>query len=458
MKNKLFHSFLLTIIVIGILMGLKWLPKITIFGIELKPVDLLADIRSVSNEEEDIESKNILPVTVQGLRNYDLPIQENLMPIEDYSWNKGDPKRYVGRGMDYFYRALDKISVMNRPVRIAYFGDSFIEGDILTKDLRSLLQNRFGGSGVGFVDIASPTAEYRNSIKEVSTGWDSYAVTDKTGFEGGYQGINERYFIPKGMGQISLEGNAHMKAMHQDKWEVTTLYFKSSNHMVLLSQLNDDHVQKVNTDASLMVQQIQIRGEAKKATWLIPEGAGIFFGIGLDPLKGITVDNFSMRGSSGITLSNIPKDTLLQFASLRSYDLIVLQFGLNVANSKQSNYADYGNKIEKVIVKFAQAFPNASILIVGVGDRGERRNTVVTTMPGIKALGYQQQQIAFKTGCSFWNLYQAMGGAGSIAKMADAKPAMANKDYTHINSRGGQFIAQRLFDALMHGYEGQRKK
>lgn len=35
-----------------------------------------------------------------------------------------------------FYRALNKRNELGRPVRIAYFGDSFIEVDILTAPLR----------------------------------------------------------------------------------------------------------------------------------------------------------------------------------------------------------------------------------------------------------------------------------------------------------------------------------
>ena len=44
---------------------------------------------------------------------------------------------------------------MKRPVRIAYFGDSFIEADIFTADLRERFQSEFGGCGVGYVPITS---------------------------------------------------------------------------------------------------------------------------------------------------------------------------------------------------------------------------------------------------------------------------------------------------------------
>ena len=69
--------------------------------------------------------------------------------IEDY----GDSTRC---GMA-FYEALDRTSSSNPEddglVRIAVFGDSFIEADIFTADLREMLQKRFGGCGVGFVTI-----------------------------------------------------------------------------------------------------------------------------------------------------------------------------------------------------------------------------------------------------------------------------------------------------------------
>ncbi len=463
MENKDFRAFLLTVMVIAMLYGLSWLPEMKIGGVKTRPVDLLADIRFGNNADDTVADTGETPIVVAqrdtyAIRNYDLPIQGNLMPIEDYSWNKSRPDLYVGHGMAYFYEALDKILYLNRPVRVAYFGDSFIEGDIITQDLRAMLQSRFGGSGVGFVDIASPTAEFRVSVRTISRGWVSFAVADKARFDTSRQGINERYFVPHGNGQVILEGNGAMKAMHQDAWDVTTLYFRVPNRVVVTGQLDNGIFQTFSVSGSSAVQQIQMIGRAGKASWSVPDSAGDFFGVALESHQGITVDNFSMRGNNGMTLAKVPTNTLAQFAGIRPYDLIVLQFGLNVADNRQNDYSGYEKEMEAVIRKLAKVFQKASILIVGVSDRGERKNGNIITMEGIKTLGRYQQQMAFKTGCAFWNLYQGMGGLGSIVKMADAKPAMANKDYTHINSRGGQFIARRLFDALMYGYDERKRK
>ena len=58
--------------------------------------------------------------------------------IEDYSDS-------THRGMAPFYEALNRLSSGSEDdnlVRIAVFGDSFIEADIFTADLREMLQKR----------------------------------------------------------------------------------------------------------------------------------------------------------------------------------------------------------------------------------------------------------------------------------------------------------------------------
>ena len=57
--------------------------------------------------------------------------------IEDYS---------LGHiGLQRFFAALKNRRELNRPVRVAFLGDSFIEGDIMVADFRSGMQKEFGG-------------------------------------------------------------------------------------------------------------------------------------------------------------------------------------------------------------------------------------------------------------------------------------------------------------------------
>jgi len=74
-------------------------------------------------------------------------------------------------------------------------------------------------------------------------------------------------------------------------------------------------------------------------------------------------------------------------------------------------------------------------------------------MPGVLGLIQAQKRVAIDTHVAFWDLYSAMGGEGSIVEMVQR--GEANKDYTHINHRGGNRIARYLYDALMLGYENR---
>ena len=169
------------------------------------------------------------------------------------------------------------------------------------------------------------------------------------------------------------------------------------------------------------------------------------------------MDNFSTRGSDGTFISALPVSTLRQFARVRSYDLIVLHFGLNVASAKVKDYSYYTRRMITAVNHLKQCFPSASILIVGLGDRDQRgADGGFHTMSGVKELVAYQRKMAADTHVAFWNLYEAMGGDGSMAKMKENK--QANLDYTHINFAGGKHLAQLLFDVLMNGKSNYDKR
>ena len=88
--------------------------------------------------------------------------------IEDYS---------VGHiGLKRFFAALRNSRQANRPVRVAFLGDSFIEGDIVVADFRSGMQERFGGRGVGFVPVTSVAAQFRPTIEQKAEGWTTWSM------------------------------------------------------------------------------------------------------------------------------------------------------------------------------------------------------------------------------------------------------------------------------------------
>ena len=63
-----------------------------------------------------------------------------------------------------FFKALKNSK--KKQVRIAHYGDSIIEGDLITADFRQKMQSKFGGKGVGFLSITSQDIQFRVTTKQ----------------------------------------------------------------------------------------------------------------------------------------------------------------------------------------------------------------------------------------------------------------------------------------------------
>ncbi|MCM1313281.1 MAG: hypothetical protein NC206_07855 [Bacteroides sp.] len=472
MKGNLFKTFLLTLIVVAALMGMFFMPRLSFGDTELRRVNILADVEQRHKDcgiidficedsvvTDDMAVADSTAVEAERKRIYVDEVPQGMVAIEDRLDSVG-----TGREMDKFYRALSCASERN--VRIAYFGDSYIEGDILTQDLRHLFQERFGGKGVGFVDIMSPTAGFRQTVTQTAAGWRAHHANDakELGFEAGKQGINGRYFIPSGQAVFGLRGQKRLYGAQLDTMETATVFFTPCGGLRVSVSVNGAEYYTLFEDCDTSEQR-QSRVMAQSVNGHIgrfdmsvdgrPEAR--FYGVALEGRCGVTVDNFSMRGSNGWHISGIPEGTMRRFAQLRPYDLIVLHYGLNVASPKMSDYSYYTKRFVKTINLLKAAYPEASILVVGVGDRDAKDEYgELHTMKGVRELLYYQRNMAAETHVAFWNLYDAMGGDGSMVRMVEKK--QANLDYTHINFAGGKHIARLLFDVMMNGKDNYEKR
>ncbi|MDR0658345.1 MAG: hypothetical protein LBG18_05355 [Mediterranea sp.] len=449
MKNYLKHTLWFTIFVLIALIGLSDLPPVTIDGYTLRRADLLSDIRKAVPEEEPDSMPLPLPVVKPAFVD---TCKAGITCIEDYSDS-------TLRGMTLFYEAINRMDTLGRPVRIAFFGDSFTEADIFTADLREMLQQRFGGCGVGLVNITSTTSGFRPTVRHAYHGWQTHAVTDSLDFEHEKQGINGHYFIPSPGAYIDLTGQAKYVSL-LDTCEQSTIYFYTESDLSLTARINRTQEFEKTFVASDKLQEMSVRGRIGKVRWRVNHaGRTIFFGATMDGLRGIVVDNLSLRSSSGLSLRYIPEKTLKDFNEQRPYDLIILQYGLNVITPGGSNYSSYCKGMALTIAHLKACFPQAGMLLISVGDRDYKSGAgEIRTMPGVKSLIRYQQNLAAGTHIAFWNLFEAMGGEGSMAKLVEAKPAMANYDYTHINFKGGNHLAGLLYETLIYGKEQYDKR
>jgi len=446
MGNYLKKTFWITFIVLIILLLLHFLPAIHVGNYTVKRVDLLSDVR----KSDTVSEKIVLPPLKKRIKDSS---SSGITCIKDFS----DRSQ---RGMAKFYQALDEIKSKHKTVRIAVLGDSFIEADILTADLREMLQNKYGGCGVGFLTINSMTGAYRPTVHQKSSGFIGHSAL-KGGFDKSKEGLSGSYFIPSNGAFVELRGQNDYAA-HLDTCAISCIYFTNKAGSTGISvNVNGRGEQEYTAEPSPELQKLYTDGNIGSIRWSVKKtSSSVFYGIAMDGKQGIVVDNFSLRGNSGFNLRNISESMLKGFDKQRHYDLIILEYGLNIAIPHAKNYDWYERGFVKSIEHLKECFPNTGFLMLGVSDRDYRtEDGEFRTMPEVKMLLRYQENMAAETNIAFWNMFDAMGGNESMSRMVHAKPALANYDYTHINFRGGKHLAKLLYDSLIFGkHEYDRRR
>lgn len=354
-------------------------------------------------------------------------------------------------------------------VRIAWFGDSLIEGDIIVQDVRNFLQKKFGGSGVGFVPTWTNVPGFRQTIKfSWSDNWKIYSVLDSVKHKVPYGPLGE-VFMPRKMtgitDSVAIEHEASRVKYSGVKSELTGLgafntvsliYSHADSGDYILYKLNGGTEKKMELQPTDKITALIIN----KNNWVnsievrfVPQDTLFVYGFSFESGKGIVVDNYSLRGSSGIHLSGIKSAVLKQMQQVLGYDLIVLQYGINVANEKVDDYSWYERSFGKTVEYLKTNLPGIPILIMGCSDRSIKGEGGYTTMSTLPSFISSQRIIAATTHTAFWDLFTAMGGDSSMIKMADAKPSLANKDYTHFKASGGRVVANLWVKSLLFEYD-----
>ena len=95
--------------------------------------------------------------------------------------------------------------------------------------------------------------------------------------------------------------------------------------------------------------------------------------------------------------------------------------------------------------------PDVPVIVVGVADKpqGNLRAGQISDVEQIRRI---QRELAFQTGCIYWDLCEAMGGKNSMKLWAEASPALASSDYVHFTERGAEVAGTLFYKAFLNQY------
>ena len=456
-KNQLMQSLWLLLLIVTLLIISTLLPAFQIGSVSFKKINLLADIQSDVHKPlaaDTLIKEDTLAIAIEKVEPKPEEVVAPVNPrptgftcLEDFSPGKN--------ALRFFFQALK--NTKHKPLRVAFFGDSFIEGDILCASFRDTLQALYGGSGVGYVPITSEAPQFRTTIKHEFENWETYSLVGKKD-QNIPLGISGYAFVPLDQNEVTYKPARKQNAKRFDN---VRLFYRNRKNADLTYTLNDtiEHASSLTVSDSL--NQLVIKGDNIKSVkfqFNNPDSL-IVYGASFEGNSGIYVDNFALRGNSGIALYGIDPKLLSQFNQLQDYKLILLQYGLNIVTETDSmDYSWYKTKMVKVIRRFKEIFPEASIILIGISDRAGNIDGKIQTIPAIVTMRNTQREIAEKTQIAFWDLYEAMGGENSIIKFVEAKTPLAAKDYTHLTFKGGQKISKKLTDAILYERNRYEKK
>lgn len=479
----------LTLTVTGILLLLSTFDtNFKAFGINFKNISIISDIykpskQSVSILTNDTIGNNNETSNPKVVLNRIDSLNASMQGDTNITFFGPDSLHVLGR----FFKALHQAKNKGGKVRIAYFGDSMIEGDLVTQSVRNKFQSTYGGKGVGFVPMTSVVAGFRRTIKHTfSDNWQSYNILEpKDTIKYGISGyVFHPFYYPAKYSRDTIItpedtliklNKISQQTPNEDElswvryeagtasyanlktFETIKLYYGKTSANCQVAYSTDDNAKTTlklsgsNSVNEIVLNKNQVcqsfEGTFRTDTlWNL-------YGMSFENGNGVYLDNYALRGNSGLGISAIPSQVMREFNRYMDYDLIILQFGLNVSDANTMDYGWYSKGMKKVISYLQKNIPTADILLISVGDRAyknEEGNFV--TQPNIPILVEAQRRASQQSHVAFWNLYQAMGGENAMVEWVDAEKPMANKDYTHVNHLGANKIANMLVNHLNAEY------
>jgi lysophospholipase L1-like esterase len=200
-------------------------------------------------------------------------------------------------------------------------------------------------------------------------------------------------------------------------------------------------------------------------TWILPtnvkhgtisfKGNAEIYAVLLDGEAGVAIDNVALRGCSGTIFTRINESTMRQSFDLLNTRLIIMQFGGNrmPGISSPKNIPPYINELEKQISYMKRVAPKATFLFIGPADMGKSYGGKMGTWKNLPELNDSLRALALRNDMAYWDMFNVMGGEGSMAQWVKHNPPMAGPDYVHFTYRGAQEIGSDLAKSFTTYYD-----
>lgn len=398
---------------------LRWPTLAEVFG-EEEPLKSLETLKTLETLETT-EPSDTVPAT--SAPEKEAPISIPKVPVDSVT----DSRVFLAA----FYASLAESS--ERVVRVLHYGDSQIEEDRMTQQLREALQARYGGSGVGLMPLAQtiPSRTVKQQLHmngrmiQPAQGPRRYIVygSKRDQRSDGLYGV---------MGQVAMMNDSLVKGSE----EVTAV----CTPLIPTAQYTR---WKVFADTSI---HYTFSGDT-----VFLSGRGAVYGLSQESEKGVIVDNIPMRGCLGIVFTKIDSAQLTTFYRQENVKLIIMQFGGNAipSNRNPGTIQAIVKGLRDQVQYLKTCAPEADILFIGPSDMLTQENGEWITYPMVPYMDRLLQKMAADEQIAYFSLYRWMGGSGSMARWQET--GLAGSDGVHFTRSGARKAGKAVAEWIIEG-------
>jgi lysophospholipase L1-like esterase len=356
-----------------------------------------------------------------------------------------------GEVMAPFYERLARLirGKASDHVRIAVYGDSNMTMDLITGEMRRVLQRKYGDAGHGFIALGQPWTHYKHmDVKQrVHFGFTSYAVSTHPIGDGGYghSGIAAESQLRGAITEVSTAPESAPVGRNVSRVDLFFLRKpKYGSFDLRIDGVVKDTIDCEGPEVSLGHYRTELPDGPHRVEVVVTGRGNVrMLGTALEREKpGVVIDSLGVGALNTRSMARELASINEPMLKLRHYDLVIFMTGANDV----FEFDEVPSWLKQVIDVHREALPNVPILLVSPPDRGQHKSFEPTI-----AIGQQRRELAvsFKTG--FWDLWTAMGGRGSMARFHQL--GLSQEDHIHFNAKGGAWVGDRLLTALFRDFK-----
>ena len=355
---------------------------------------------------------------------------------------------------DALFKKMENAKRNKEIVRVLHYGDSQIELDRISSNLRNYFQENFGGGGPGLLPVVKsiPTMAYIQSGSGDFVPYTTYGEGSRS--RDGDYGLMAKAYQLNGHGSFALTANKNQPSERLKQYSLIRLIFNDKRGDLKVSLRDKDHKRDYELESpGEGFQVLEWKLDTPIAAFsLNMSGFARIYGVLVDDGYGVSVDNVPMRGCSGTIFTQITDTLLSQTYETVNVGLIIMQYGGNsMPGMSEKGVPAYAQRIGAQIRYFHNVYPTAKILFIGPSDMSTMVNGTLQTYPLLPKTVEALKEVVLENGAAFWDMYEVMGGENSM--IAWVKSGWAGNDYVHFTGMGANKIGSLLTNSFSQLYQ-----